>query len=201
MPGTIILLNGTSCAGKTTIGRAIQQRADEPWLLMGADILAAVCPPRYNGGDRRADGFSWMPNAGAPNLTALVPGRWGHALVEGWHRAIAALAAAELNVVVDHILQEPRWLADCLAVWRALPVLFVGVRCPLEVAEAREAARGSPLRGGVRWSYELVHAHGLYDLEVDTATSTPGACAAAILDRLRVGAPFTAFQRLAPERV
>jgi chloramphenicol 3-O-phosphotransferase len=77
--GTIILLNGTSSSGKSSIGRAIQRLADHPWLLLGADILGAICPPRYVGGDRAAAGFSWLP--AGPGKTALVPGLWGRALI------------------------------------------------------------------------------------------------------------------------
>lgn len=195
-PGAIILLNGTSCAGKTSIGRAIQALADEPYLLMGADVLGAICPPRYAGGDQAADGFTWVHDAGGPGRTALVPGPYGQALIGGWHQAIGALAAAGHNVVVDHILLDAGWLPDCVAAWRELPVLFVGVRCPLAVAEAREAARPSRLRGYARWAFDRVHAHGVYDLEVDTSERDAESCARVILDRLRDGLAFTAFRRL-----
>jgi chloramphenicol 3-O phosphotransferase len=102
-------------------------------------------------------------------------------------------------VVVDHILQDSGWLADCVEAWRDLPVLFVGVRCPLDVAEARESARPHLTRGYVRWDYARVHAHGDYDLEVDTAAADPGACARMILDRLASDGPVTAFRRLTSE--
>jgi chloramphenicol 3-O phosphotransferase len=192
--GTIILLNGTSCSGKTSIGRAIQQLADEPWLLLGADILGAICPPRYSGGDRATTGFSWLP--AGPGEIALVPGSWGHALIADWYRAIGTLARAGQRVVVDHILQDPGWLADCVEAWRDLPVLFVGVRCPLDVAEARESARPYLRHGYVRWAYPRVHAHGGYDLEVDTAAVDPKGCARMILDRLASERPLIAFRRL-----
>jgi chloramphenicol 3-O phosphotransferase len=191
--GTIILLNGTSSSGKTSIGRAIQQFADEPWLLLGADILGAICPPRYNGGDRATEGFNWLP--AGPGETALVLAPWGQALIADWHRAIGTLARAGQNVVVDHILQDRGWLADCVEAWRDLLVLFVGVRCPLDVAEARESARPYLKRGYVRWSHPRVHAHDGYDLEVDTAAVDPEGCARMILDRLANDRPFDAFHR------
>ena len=158
-------------------------------------MLGDICPPRYNGGDRRALGFTWLPDADGPGRTALIPGLWGDSLLAGWHRAIATLVASGLNAVVDHILQEPDWLSDCAAAWHGLPVLFVGVRCPLAVAEAREAARAGAIRGYARWSYDRVHRHGAYDIEVDTSELNPEACAAAILGRLYSGAPLTAFPK------
>lgn len=40
----------------------------------------------------------------------------------------------------------------------------------------------------VRWQEEL-HRPGIYDLEVDTSTLTPGQCAEAILHRIDSGVP------------
>lgn len=45
--GTIILLNGTTSAGKTTIGRALQEVMDDPWLLSGFDHFQAALPPGF----------------------------------------------------------------------------------------------------------------------------------------------------------
>src|SRR5215470_10986561 len=47
-----------------------------------------------------------------------------------------------------------------------------------------------------RWQ-DAVHAHGLYDLEVDTSRLSPEECANAIGERLENGPPPSAFQRLA----
>jgi chloramphenicol 3-O phosphotransferase len=191
MGGTIILLNGTASAGKTSIGHAIQRLADRPWLLLGADILGAIVPPPYNNGDRAATGFAWQ--SAGPDAVALVAGPWGQSVIAAWHRAIATLAQAGQDVVVDHILQEPGWFADCVAAWQELPVLFVGVRCPLAVAAARAARRPGRTPGYVRWAYGRVHTHGPYDIEVDTNTADPDTCARRILDRLGRDTPFTAF--------
>ncbi len=49
-----------------------------------------------------------------------------------------------------------------------------------------------------RWE-RAVHDPGLYDLEVDTSTQTPAACAQAIRRRVDAGSP-TAFAALAERR-
>jgi chloramphenicol 3-O phosphotransferase len=91
-----------------------------------------------------------------------------------------------------------------------LPVLFVGVRCPIEVIMARrnagqagregEYATGSdtdPIPAPVlRWQ-RTVHVPGIYDLEVDTSRLSAEECAAAIRRRLADGPPSSAFRRLA----
>jgi chloramphenicol 3-O phosphotransferase len=197
--GTIIVLNGTVSAGKSSVARAVQHVMAEPYLHLGADILGAMCPPRYAGGTHAAEGFAWVPVADTvPSQTAMVVGPYGHVLVEGLHRAVAALAHAGHHVVVDHILQERRWLLDCLAVWRDLPVYFVGVRCPLVVAEQRERDRPDREKGVARWQFVRVHTHTHYDLEVDTSLSRPKDCALAIERRVHEGPPIAAG-RLAAE--
>jgi chloramphenicol 3-O phosphotransferase len=195
-PGTVILLNGTASAGKTSIARALQALAPVPYLLIGADMLGDMCPPERPGGVQAAERVTWVVHSTSkPWLTELRVGPWSHRLVSAHHRSIAAYARLGFNVVVDHILQEPRWLAECAALWRDLPVLFVGVRCPLAVAEAREKARGDRRRGVARWQFERVHALARYDLEVDTAALSAEECAAAILCRLDEGPPPDALRR------
>ncbi|WP_246691382.1 MULTISPECIES: hypothetical protein [unclassified Mesorhizobium] len=48
---------------------------------------------------------------------------------------------------------------------------------PLDVLEAREAARADRLPGLARWQYPRVHKGMDYDLEVDTSQLTPLECA------------------------
>ena len=85
-----------------------------------------------------------------------------------------------------------------------LPVLFVGVHCPIEVILAPPRRRRGTLRdlGAGRAGaadgagLAAVHDPGLYDLELDTSRLTPSECAAAVAERLH-GSPPTAFARLA----
>jgi chloramphenicol 3-O phosphotransferase len=88
-------------------------------------------------------------------------------------------------------------------------VLFVGVRCPIEIIMERraasEAGRGyvtgcsdDPVPLPVRLWQEAVHQPGIYDLEVDTSVLGPQQCADAIRQRLiRDGERPSAIERLA----
>lgn len=76
-------------------------------------------------------------------------------------------------------------------------MLFVGVQCPLAELERRERARPDRTHIGLsRSHFESVHAHGVYDLEVDSSTTTPAAAAQLIIRALEQDRPFTAFARL-----
>lgn len=185
-PGTIILLNGTSSSGKTSIVKALQDVLEEPFLDAGIDRFIWMLPRRY------LDRPLWDEVLGL----AKEAGSVGHRLMSGMHQCIAALSRAGNNVVADHVLVEQRWLEECTRLFSELPALFVGVRCPLEVLEQREAARADRTLGQARAQYNLVHAHGIYDLEVDTSKSDPEACALQIKRRLEQGGTPHAFQRL-----
>jgi len=94
----------------------------------------------------------------------------------GMRRAIAAMAEAGNNLIVDDVL-----LGDELAEYRDLLADFtlqvVGLFAPLEVLEAREEARGDRLIGLARWQHERVHRGKRYDLQLDAGTAMPEECA------------------------
>jgi len=121
--------------------------------------------------------------------------------MSGMHQAIAALSRTGNNVVADHVLVEPRWLQECVALFSDLPAFLVAVCCPLEVLEQRERARKNRTWGQARAQFSLVHAHGIYDLEVDTLISSAKECALQIKARLEDGHPPNAFRRLRQQQL
>jgi chloramphenicol 3-O phosphotransferase len=189
--GTILLLNGTSSAGKSSIARALQVQLEIPALHVGIDHFLSMLPGAYVGEGppftpQVLDGFRWVqpPANAAARGIAIRAGPFGQQLIAGFHRAVAALAATGLNLIVDEVLLEPHWLLDWLAVLAGYPTLFVGVYCPLVETERRERARGDQTVGQARAQFSVVHAHGAYDVEVDTAQQSPAACARQIVQAL-----------------
>jgi len=95
---TIILLNGTSSAGKTSIAKALQQIMEAPYLHVPVDSFGAMAP----GPDKLGEPGSC--------LWQSVFNR----MLSGFHHSLAALAAAGSNLIVDHVLvqgEEPEnWL-------------------------------------------------------------------------------------------
>jgi len=73
------------------------------------------------------------------------------------------------------------------------------VRCPLSVLEQREKSRKDRTLGQARAQFELVHAHGMYDVEVDTSLLSPTQCAQKIITRVSCGLPPIAFSQLKNE--
>jgi len=104
---------------------------------------------------------------------------FGHvfpAVISGFHKCIAALARSGNNLIVDHVLQEDGWLKECVEACIGIDVLFVGVKCPLDITEQREKERGDRNIGTARYQFARVHAHHIYDNEVDTSVLNINDC-------------------------
>lgn len=174
--GLIIFLNGTSSSGKSSIAAELLRELDEPYFHMAVDTFHAMRSPRPVAPDR---------------LDALLHRTW-----QGFHRAVAGMAAVGNNVVVDHVLSAEWRLRDCLSLFVPQDVVLVGVRCPLEELERRERARGDRPSGLAARQLEQVHVHGVYDVECDTSRLDPVACARRIKDFLPDRPSPTAFEKL-----
>ena len=199
-PGLIVILNGAPRSGKSSIVAVIQDTFDGVWMNLGVDVFVReVTPKRYR------PGMGLRPGEAGHELAPLLP-----ALYAALYDSIAAHSRAGLNVVVDVGHHDEKILADSARRLSGLPVLFVGVRCPIDVVMERrnagqrgredEYAIGSetePIPPPVDLWQRAVHIPGIYDLEVDTSRQSPEECAAAIRRRVDDGAPPSAFERLA----
>jgi chloramphenicol 3-O phosphotransferase len=205
MSGYVIILNGPSVAGKSSIQRALQDQFAEPHLAMGLDsLLCALMPQRYftsTPPDRKA--VMWadpeVDSDGNP-LFKLHFGPVGRRALSGMHQAIAAYAQAGNFAIVDYILYEPEFLDELCDVLRDVKAYFIGVRIDLALLEERERQRGTSPRGHARSHYETVHAHSGYDFEVDTSRASAVECAQAIAAFVRATPNPIAFDILRRRR-
>lgn len=180
-PGRIILLNGASSAGKSTLARALQAQLDTPFWHWSIDhVLAAGVLPR----ERLAAGeFDWK---------AMRP-----AFFDGFHRSIPALAAAGNDLIVEHIVETAGWMRSLVELLAPFDVFYVGVRCPLDELERRELARGDRRAGSAREDEASTHGFGEYDVEVLTTSATPELLASDVLRAWRARRAPGAFARMA----
>src|SRR5688572_6975191 len=86
-----------------------------------------------------------------------------------WRSSVGALVRAGADVILDEVFLEA---AQDQVRWRhtldGLAVTWVGVKCDVEVAAAREAARGDRMQYIARFQAALVHEGVDYDVVVDT---------------------------------
>ncbi|WP_442811295.1 chloramphenicol phosphotransferase CPT family protein [Streptomyces sp. NBC_00481] len=178
--GLIIFLNGTSSSGKSSIAAELLRILDEPYFHLPVDAFHAMRTRRE------------MP---PEQLNAVLHNTW-----RGYHRAIAGMAAAGNNIVMDHVLSAEWRLRDCLDLFVPQDVVFVGVHCDRAELERRERGRGDRPSGLAARQLGQVHAHGLYDVECDTGRADPLRCASLIKEFLADRPTPTAFQRLLDKR-
>ena len=149
MPGNIILLNGASSSGKSTLARALQSLLPLPFWHYSIDhLLAASVLPRA-----RIDSgeFAWHDLR--------------QQFFEGFHNSIPAFARAGNHLIVEHIVESREWMNRLLELLSEFDVFFVGLHCPLEELERRERERGDRRIGEARADAEVTHRFGFYDHE------------------------------------
>lgn len=175
-----MLLNGAGSAGKTSLGRALQRLTAMPFLYVAMDGFLEMLPP---GLWDHPDGWQLVRHEedGQPSLE-LREGPRGRALMLGTRRAVAALAGAGNDLILDEILLDDA-AADYRALLGAFQVHWVKVHAPLAVLEQRELLRGDRDLGLARWQHQRVHRDVAYDFAVDTDLLTPEEAALAIKDR------------------
>jgi chloramphenicol 3-O phosphotransferase len=174
----VIVVNGGSSSGKTSIVRQVQGMLAEPWLAASIDDFVDSLPPALQDS---ADGF------GVAAGGAVVVGEVFSRLEAAWMAGIAATARAGAPVIVDDVFLGA---AASQARWRAaltgLPVAWVGVRCEPAVAERREASRPDREPGMAVRQATAVHRDVGYDVEVDTTHTSAPDCARAVVTTLQL---------------
>ena len=197
----VIFLNGSSSAGKTTLAKQLQIALPDCWQHVALDHFRDGLPDKYRGLNAPQDslgaqGLNVVPVTDTdPNFTQVVFGQAGQTMLKGMRRAMRSLVDAGVPIIIDDILLAPEFLNDYLTVFEEIDVLFVGVRCDLSIIEAREQQRLGRFPGTAFGHHVTCHAHGLYDVEVDTGTTSPKACADQVVDAMASTKTF-AFDRL-----
>ena len=173
----IIVLNGNSSAGKSSIAKALQAITIEPFLHLSIDTFLDMMPPSLNEGP---GGLVFAPGIeGGKPVCAIIVGPLAARTLYGFRRAMAAMADAGSNLIIDDAMMDDD-AADYARALSGHRVSWVGVFAPLEALEERESQRGDRDIGLARWLFDRVHDGVRYDLEVDTGNANPAECAARI---------------------
>ena len=196
--GQIVILNGVPRAGKSSIAAVIQNTFEGVWINLGVDRYRAMIPDRYQ------PGIGLRPGGETPALEPLIL-----TMYDALYEAIATHSRLGLNIVADfshhdHYSRPLGILPKCAHLLTGLPVLFVGVRCPIEVVMERRLAtwgKGYDDDGSIPTPVQRfqrdVHIPGIYDLEVDTSILSSEACASLVRQLLYNRPSPSAFERLA----
>ena len=175
----VIVLNGASSSGKTSIARCLQGLVRTPWLLLGIDDLIRAVP------DQGIEDGTLL-HIGRDGLVEVGPG-W-RSLEASWYAGIATIATCGTGVIVDEVfLDGGRGQERLRSALRGRRVLWVGVTCGRDVGRAREARRPDRVAGQFESQAAVVHEGVAYDLTVDTSHSSSESCATTILEHASSG--------------
>jgi chloramphenicol 3-O phosphotransferase len=183
--GRVVVLNGTSSSGKSTLAAALRRRletADECWVVYSQDDFTPKLPPSWikagkHVGRHADDGFVLEVNDGAFELRV---GPVGHAILAAYRGAVAAAAREGLNVIVDEVTMTQGEWDDWQVRLDGIDTMWVRVELSLDELERREQARGDRTPGHARHQVDIVHRFAAYDLTVDTGALDPDAAADAV---------------------
>jgi len=175
--GLVVILNGPSSVGKSSIIKSFQAKNKDLWLGIGIDsFFVGVLPSKFYLEDK-PEHHTVMRGVASTDAEGnkvfdLNIGEKGQKVIQGMHRAIGAYARSGNNVIVDYIKYDSSWIDDLKKALRGVKVIFVGVKASLSAIEEREKSRGTSPQGHARSHYDAVHEGVDYDLEIDTEDKT-----------------------------
>lgn len=157
-PETIIVLNGASSSGKTSLCKELQQVLDDPYIHL------------------EEDRFVYNTYHGRYLQPGIVEQTFARTML-GYYRSLAAFASAGHNILADTGFYSRDLLDVCVQELSPLRVWLVGVHCSLTELERRERGRADRQEGQAQEQYHTIHADAIYDIEVDTSLASLNECA------------------------
>jgi chloramphenicol 3-O phosphotransferase len=167
-PGRVVLFNGPPSSGKTSLVNALVDQRAEPCFHLSLDDFRMGIAER-----------SWLDDDGT-----LFEG-----LITGYLGSLRAVALAGIDVMAEAVMVPAR-RSRYAEIFGELPVIVIGVRCPLDVATQRERDRTDRRGGPIDFPadyFGAVYSGLTYDYEIATDTGDPSGLAATVaanLDRL-----------------
>jgi chloramphenicol 3-O-phosphotransferase len=177
--GKIIILNGVSSAGKTTLTKVLQTKLTKAYYHISCDDFMNMTPKHilYKDFDTHI------------NITQTI-----------MHETIALFSNKGHNVIVDDVILDlpgkNNWMYEYTTMFEKYPVLFVRVDCSIEELERREIKRGDRSIGQSRWQLEHMDFNMAYDLVVNTHENTTEECADRIIAMLEMHNESSVFKTL-----
>ncbi len=157
--GKIIILNGVSSAGKTSLSRALQSKLDEIYYWLANDSFCDMIPDK-----------AWdidQPEAEYQALSML-------------GKAVKLFSDNGKNVIVDTVMvtvQKHDLYSEYIELLRGYPLCVVRVTCPLQELRRREIARGDRGIGQAEGQLSILNPQDGYDITVDTHLNSVEWCA------------------------
>jgi len=175
--GKIILLNGVSSAGKTTLAKAIQSLLEIPFYHICCDDFMDMTAEHIL---RKEFDEQLLITQGIMHEVIRLFSDKGHCVV--------------VDDVVLNLPDKNDWLYEYSVLLERYPVMFVNVTCPVHELIRRQAARGDRFPNQAQWQLEHIFTDIPYDLKVNTFEESTENCAERIISFLNYPNAWTALR-------
>ncbi len=174
--GKIIILNGVSSSGKTTLAKALQNVLAEEYLVLGIDDIIGMMP-------------AGLPRTGVEDAV-----RKCQTIL---HKFVRSLSDMGYNVIVDNIILSAfGTLEECVSCLYEYPVMMVHVVCPVHELRRREQERGDRSVGNGESQIADLVPKDTYDVVVNTFEESIEQCVTRIMQIADSPDKWTAMKKL-----
>ena len=163
MQPQVILLNGPSSSGKSTLSRALQElireNRSEKYEVVSIDDFM------------KSDPMETIYEDDVYEISGDMC------------RRILGVLQAGSGVIVDHVITSERIFRQLQEALPSCPLRTVRIVCPLEILKRREKERGDRCPGSAESSAEYLYPKEGYDLAVDSSAGSPSENALLIYEK------------------
>ena len=181
----IVLMNGTSSSGKTSISIELLNQNEIPFHYLSIDNFIKEFNDKFLDVEikREVDQQTIAQIMFDP-------------LISVYYSTIKLFSENGLNVIVDTVIDNDKRFNECLDIFYNQPTLFIGVLCSREELIRRERARGDRESGLAESQFDKVYCFNKYDVEVNTEDLNPIESAEKILSFIKSNKEYTVFKKL-----
>jgi len=174
--GKVILLNGVSSSGKTTLAKKIQEQLEDKYYHIQQDIFCTMVHGKFYNKD--------YENTEDAAILAM-------------YNFVLSLCENGENSIVDTVIMDckEKWLRASVELLKDMPVTFVKVNCPLHELEKREIERGDRKVGLSRLQIDTMK-FNTYDVEVNTYEMPIDECVEKINEAIGNNSESNAYRKL-----
>jgi chloramphenicol 3-O phosphotransferase len=162
--GIILLINGPSIAGKTTLSWELQTNAPGYWYWLPLDCFLDAVPSQQ-----------WDKDRDEAFKTAF----------DLYYNCIKLISDQGKDIIVDTVMCSKDAFASFENKLLGYSVIMVKVTCPVDELNRRELARGDRDIGLAAGQVEIMVPQQCYDLVLDTHAQSTQDCARQIIELLK----------------
>jgi chloramphenicol 3-O phosphotransferase len=158
----VIILNGTSSSGKSSIAKQIQAQLKQPMIHAQIDHFLAL----FN-----FDNFK----TGCESLEAV---KTSFSLFQN---SIESMCKTKYPILIDTVFERAEYFQGTINAIHNRNTFLIGVHCSINELSIREKNRGDRRIGLASEQFNLVHENMNYDYEVDSSMHSSEECSTKII--------------------